>query len=108
MPNGALTFPWKTCRKSPFSRSARQSGGVGIDEVAFLLGHREANVIRAVYVRELRGGPSAAAPAPHSWKRDGSLSRPDRARSGPRQGREALRVRAKPGLDPRRPAPARS
>jgi integrase len=27
--------------------------GEGVDEIAFLLGHRDANVTRAVYVREL-------------------------------------------------------
>jgi integrase len=31
----------------------QQVAGESIDEVAFLLGHRDANVTRAVYLREL-------------------------------------------------------
>lgn len=42
--------------------------GESVDEIAFLLGHRDANVTRAVYVRELAdtrisgGAPSSAQP----------------------------------------------
>jgi hypothetical protein len=69
--------------------------------------HREANVVRAVYVRELRG-PSAAAPSPAR----GSVMEASAARSAP----AAVRVtNAKPyghGRNPDTthagPAPARS
>lgn len=40
---------------NPYGREASRArlAGESIDEVAFLLGHRDANVTRAVYLREL-------------------------------------------------------
>jgi integrase len=41
--------------------------GESVDEIAFLLGHRDANVTRAVYVRELAELPSSDDAAVRGW-----------------------------------------
>lgn len=50
IPHGALPS-MHSFRHTVASRALR--GGESVDEIAFLLGHRDANVTRAVYVREL-------------------------------------------------------
>ena len=49
-------FPTVRCHRCTASGTVASRAllaGESIDEVAFLLGHRDANVTRAVYVREL-------------------------------------------------------
>lgn len=41
--------------------------GESIDETAFLLGHRDANVTRAVYVRELSDAPAGGRCGDRGW-----------------------------------------
>jgi integrase len=56
---GRITPPSTKCRLCgiPHNRHTVASrallAGESVDEIAFLLGHRDANVTRAVYVREL-------------------------------------------------------
>jgi len=52
-PHGALAS-MHSFRHTVASRALL--AGESIDEVAFLLGHRDANVTRAVYLRELSDG----------------------------------------------------
>ena len=57
--------------------------GESIDEVAFLLGHKDANVTRPVYVREIADGRRRAMRRSRMVEEYGSLLKPSRPKADP-------------------------